>query len=112
MAEMLYDTLHRKIKKGSAGIIIKAPTELSPDLLDIDPKLLAKRLTLIEYDMFRMITIVELLDQIWGDKRKKELSKVEGAKFGTGEETYITKFIKHTNQVGFLFPVGARLICR
>ena len=99
MAEMLYDTLHRKVKKVTYGFIVKMPTETTPDVLDIDPKLLAKKLTLVEYEMFRMISIVELLDQIWGDKRKKELNKIEGAKYGTGEETFISKFIKHTNQV-------------
>jgi hypothetical protein len=65
----------------------------------VNPATLAKFITAVEYDIFRNITVHECLDQIWGDKRKKELNKIEGARFSVSGETMLSKLIKHTNKV-------------
>jgi hypothetical protein len=67
--------------------------------MEIDPRLFAKKLTSFEYDQFKKVTIYECLDQIWGDKRKKELSQIEGASLNHKMESGIARMIKHTNHV-------------
>lgn len=59
---------------------------------------MAKQLTLIEHELFRKIKVYECSDQIWGDRRRKELSKIEGGKYDSSNVGMST-MIRHTNQL-------------
>lgn len=81
---------------------VHLPTEDVKSVLEVDARALAKLLSFIEFELFSRVSVYECLDQIWGDKRRKELSKIEGGRYSLGIETGIAKMIKHTNKVSFL----------
>ncbi|KAJ3086621.1 hypothetical protein HK102_012820 [Quaeritorhiza haematococci] len=67
----------------------------------VDPLDMARQLTLIEFEHFRSVRPHDCLDQIWGEKRRKELVAAGGGikKADTAEQalTGIAKMIRHTN---------------
>ena len=92
--------------------------------LDIDPLEIARQLALMTFSDFRNVRPVECLDQIWGDKRKKELAKLRrpGASTtvtvsGGPKQTVggIGKLIQNTNRVSIMWGIESlefRLIRR
>jgi hypothetical protein len=65
----------------------------------LEAQTLAQHLTMYDSKIFRMVTPHECLDQIWGEKRKKEWLALNLRVPETPEETGISLMIKHTNRV-------------
>lgn len=64
---------------------------------------MAKQMTCIDFEYFGNVKPHECLDQIWGERRKKELRAL-GVKADKGNKdkpliTGIVKMIQHTNHV-------------
>ncbi|KAJ3214118.1 hypothetical protein HK099_007016 [Clydaea vesicula] len=68
-----------------------------------EPLEMAKQLTLIDYEQFLRVKSFEMLDQIWGDKRMRELnSSSSGGKIKINHDTMLTgisRMIKQTNHL-------------
>jgi hypothetical protein len=65
----------------------------------LEPPIFAQHLTMYDSTIFRAVTPHECLDQIWGEKRKKERLALNLRIPETPEETGIALMIKHTNRV-------------
>jgi hypothetical protein len=63
----------------------------------VDSAEMAKHMTIIDYSYFSRVKPHELLDQIWGERRLKELTP--GKTLAGDEMTGITRMIHHTNHV-------------
>ncbi|KAI8810741.1 ras guanine nucleotide exchange factor domain-containing protein [Cladochytrium replicatum] len=61
---------------------------------EIDPYEMARQLTAMEFTYFTGVKPYECTDQIWGERRQKELKWAP-----TGKETGIARMIRHTNQL-------------
>jgi hypothetical protein len=65
----------------------------------VDSAEMAKHMTIIDYNYFSRVKPHELLDQIWGERRLKELTP--GKTLAGDEMTGITRMIHHTNHVSY-----------
>ncbi|RKP02606.1 hypothetical protein CXG81DRAFT_10590 [Caulochytrium protostelioides] len=69
--------------------------------MEIDPQELARQLSIMEFSFFQRVKVWECLDQIWGDRRKKE-ARAYGTKVpeDVAESSGgISSMIKHTNKL-------------
>ncbi|TPX66009.1 hypothetical protein SpCBS45565_g04755 [Spizellomyces sp. 'palustris'] len=71
----------------------------STGYLEFDPLEMARQLAILEFEHFRRIKAHECLDQIWGDRRKKEMVQMGCNIKSEGVRSGLTDIIKHTNVV-------------
>ncbi|KAI9101238.1 hypothetical protein DFS34DRAFT_462756 [Phlyctochytrium arcticum] len=67
--------------------------------LEFDPLEMARQLAILEFEHFRKVKAHECLDQIWGERRKKELRAAGGRLTGEASKTGLAEMIRHTNVV-------------
>ncbi|TPX38480.1 hypothetical protein SeMB42_g04911 [Synchytrium endobioticum] len=93
--------LPRNVTGNDLGLALLADPKF---FFDIDPLEIARQLVLMTYSDFKNVRPVECLDQIWGDKRRKELAKLRrpGSTIPAAtKQTFggIGKLIQHTNRL-------------
>lgn len=68
---------------------------------------MARQMTIIDHDSFSQVKPHELLDQIWGERRLKELTP--GKTLAGEEATGISRMIQRTNHVSCAHALGTHV---